>query len=71
MNEATLRRLAQNPHYKMSAAQKAELERLKIEQAQADRKPMVEFGQTPIHQRNGNEIEKHDVRVVKRGRTKK
>ncbi len=68
MDEQTLRRLASNPHYKLNAKQKtqlAEYDRIKI------RKPMVEFGQAPIAQRNGNEFEKHDVRVVKRGRTTK
>ena len=37
MNIQTLKKLAQNPHYKLNDKQKAEL-------AQATRKPMVTFG---------------------------
>ena len=66
MNEATLKRLKNNPHYKMNAKEKAELEEL-----ERQRRPMVEFGQTPIHQQEQPEFERHQVVVVKRGRKKK
>lgn len=40
MDQATLKRLSQNPHYKLSAKQRAQL-------AEEERDPMVTFGEVP------------------------
>lgn len=58
MNRATLLRLKNNPHYKLSAAQQRQLDEL-------ERKPMVEFGVPPV---NKNGFEKHEVRINRRKR---
>lgn len=70
-SEATLKKLQANPHYKLSPAQKAELEN-------QERKPMVEFGEVPLHQQTNKtsnetqpEFATHNTSVVKRGRKKK
>lgn len=62
MNRYTLEKLAKNPHYKLSAAQKKLLD----EQAEPEREPIVEFGGRPTH---NTHIEKHDVVIRKRKRT--
>ena len=55
MNEQTLRKLKNNPHYKMSSKQLEEFNRI-------DKKPMIKFGNPEIH--NNNPI-LHPVNVVK------
>jgi len=45
MNKATVDRLKNNPHYKFSAQQRAELEK-------EDKPEMVEFGAVPLHNQN-------------------
>ena len=42
MNEQTLRKLKNNPHYKMNSKQLEELNRI-------DKKPMIKFGNPEIH----------------------
>jgi len=57
MNLQTLLRLERNPHYKLSAKQKAEL-------AQLRKKPMVPFGKVPTHNQG---INIHDNKVIPEG----
>lgn len=58
MNEATLKKLKANPHYKLSQKQREELER----------PPMVEFGTVPKH---NHSIPLHDVSMQRVARTSK
>jgi hypothetical protein len=56
MNERILKRLINNPHYKMNKDQKIGLSEIK-------KKPMIQFGEPNLH---NNEFAKHDVSVVKK-----
>lgn len=59
MNEATVNKLKKNPHYRMTADQ---------QKPQAERAPMVEFGEPEIHDTN---IPIHKTEFVKRKRVGK
>ena len=61
MNIATLRKLKNNPFYKMNSKQKEGM-------AMIERKPMVEFGSPDIHD---NSLDIHPVNVVKINRKSK
>lgn len=51
MNRATLEKLQQNPHYKISGKQRTQVE-------DEDREDMVEFGQVKMH---GQAVPVHQV----------
>ncbi len=55
MNIETLKQLAKNPHYKLSAKQKAELDAV-------ERKPMVTFGSLNTH---SNDLPLHNTGEIK------
>ena len=55
MNEQTLKKINNNPHYKMNKDQKIGL-------SEITRKPMIQFGEPILHD---NSFAKHDVSVVK------
>lgn len=59
MNIQTLQKLKDNPHYKLSPKQKAELEKSK-------RKPMVEFGGVKRHD---NKLPIHPTSPKRKRRT--
>ena len=61
MNDGMLLRLSRNPHYKLSDEQKRRL-------AEINKKPMVEFGVPPIHNKA---INMHDTTLSKKARKEK
>lgn len=58
MNIQTLKKLQNNPFYKLSKKQELELRTL-------DKKPMIEFGVPNIH---SSSLDKHPVSMLKIGR---
>ena len=58
MNIQTLKKLASNPHYRLTSKQMAML-------AQADKKPMIEFGVPSVH---NNRFDIHDTNQKKKKR---
>lgn len=61
MHLEMLKRLKNNPHYKLNAKQQAELDQIEREQ-------MVEFG---VIEKHNNTVEKHPVFSKKKARSSK
>jgi hypothetical protein len=65
MQETTINKLRNNPHYKFNGSQKKEMRRI-------IREPVIETGVMNIPQRSEQEIDIHPTGMVKRrGRKKK
>ena len=62
MNYQTLKKLSQNPHYRLSVAQQAEL-------ASQERKPMIEFGSLDKHDTTLNKHQTGELRVKRTSKT--
>jgi hypothetical protein len=64
MNETTINRLRNNPHYRFNGSQKQELKKLIKE-------PIIETGVMNIPQRSEQELEIHPTGMTKRRRSKR
>lgn len=61
MEEKTLKKLKQNPFYKLSDKQKEEASTI-------DRRPMIEFGSPNLHNQS---FEKHETKVYRKNKKQK